>query len=809
MAISEWLNLLEAPFFTVFALVFALYILRASVQSSSRPRGPSILYGLKNRDDHFTARQSSLDQMHRHLVLGPKAHGVRSCTIVAIPGMGKTLLASEYAHQYEREYDCIFWLNAHTATQLAQEYSGLGRVVFPNTQLDFSDQTQTIEKVRQWFRTAHINSEQNPKGLRWLLIFDNVEDLETLRAFWPPGGEGSIILTTQKPEIADIAKLNMLSIKLEPLTPKEGSDLIWSFLASEDGHETLGWNVATLREEISQGVGGLPLALVYIACYIRSTETSLTTFTRVFEQRGARKIIWGENVASSQYGKALEAIFTLALQELEQKNPDAKRTLDILAFLDPSSVPRSLLFPLLDNDESGDDRELTMMEIERSLRRRQLVQKKQGEGDFFFSIHRSLQIDLLHRLDRDPELRQKRFEKTCDLIKQQLPKSSSLQIPNADDLAAFAHFVPHILRLHTVFYYASPQPIKGTLDFAILLKDIGTYLWDNMLVSEGIASLTTAAEVLESFDQPDVDEMKTDIWVILGILHSYNGISQREKEMALRRRALVFRERLYLGIPVGSLPEEKEIRLYNARADVAFGLLQEEDYVTAQEIMNTCLLQYQKWGTEEDKPFEYSKYYHIMAYVHLSDGYHQKAIQYQQRAMDLLGLATSPASFLRSQYKFMLASFYYFAGNVSEALKLHKEVLQDRLQRWGNSDRRTLHSSYMVAALHQVQGDHELARGMFFDILNEYEKAAWPEEFTARVKFRYSEVVLSQRHTENDKKQAEIYAQQAEQTVQKYLSKVPAWVVARAETDRATIYDHMVPFGSGRTTGKLQSLPTA
>lgn len=66
------------------------------------------------------------------------------------------------------------------------------------------------------------------------------------------------------------------------------------------------------------------------------------------------------------------------------------------------------------------------------------------------------------------------------------------------------------------------------------------------------------------------------------------------------------------------------IRLENPHANLACTYIQGENFEEAAKLMGLCLEQYKSWGTEEELPEEYMKYYHhysfgLMAQEHFQN----------------------------------------------------------------------------------------------------------------------------------------------------------------------------------------------
>ncbi|KAJ8127392.1 hypothetical protein O1611_g6245 [Lasiodiplodia mahajangana] len=135
----------------------------------------------------------------------------RSCIIHGDGGVGKTEIALEYTYKCGRFYSHIFWLPSENQGLLQEAFHSIF------AELDISIQNsdtlsaeKKIEKVREWLQST---------DKKWLLVFDNCEDISSLRPFWPAVGQGRIIVTSRNPLLLllEEEELTNLSIALPPM----------------------------------------------------------------------------------------------------------------------------------------------------------------------------------------------------------------------------------------------------------------------------------------------------------------------------------------------------------------------------------------------------------------------------------------------------------------------------------------------------------------------------------------------------------------------------------------------------------------
>lgn len=177
------------------------------------------------RNRNFTGRQEVLQSLHSFISSAKRdKNGSATVVIHGTGGIGKTQLVREYAYAHEAAFTSIIWINAESfqSTQTGfldfmqlliqvharktlstpPPYARIARqlniagLVDRNGQiiLDQNASSLAVIAVKEWLR-RDCNSN-------WLLIFDNVDDLESfsISDFFPNSQYGCIILTSRRPE---------------------------------------------------------------------------------------------------------------------------------------------------------------------------------------------------------------------------------------------------------------------------------------------------------------------------------------------------------------------------------------------------------------------------------------------------------------------------------------------------------------------------------------------------------------------------------------------------------------------------------
>src|SRR5579862_8168174 len=89
--------------------------------------------------------------------------------LYGLGGIGKTQTALEYVYNSQAEYDRIYWVSAVDPASLLSGYQEIAYRIGITKTVD-SKPFDFIRELMQWFRRTD----------RWLLIIDNLDDLDVL-----------------------------------------------------------------------------------------------------------------------------------------------------------------------------------------------------------------------------------------------------------------------------------------------------------------------------------------------------------------------------------------------------------------------------------------------------------------------------------------------------------------------------------------------------------------------------------------------------------------------------------------------------
>src|SRR6185437_10557048 len=163
------------------------------------------------RNPFFTGREEILKALHVHLGSNQQPSTTRMYALQGLGGMGKTQIALEYAYRHALEYSAVFWIASETVETLVFSFMRIAEALGIPARQE-ADQQRVIATVQRWLASHG----------QWLLIWDNLEDLDLLSQYLPTIRQGAILLTTRIQALGTLAG----GLDMDPMPPEEGLLLV-------------------------------------------------------------------------------------------------------------------------------------------------------------------------------------------------------------------------------------------------------------------------------------------------------------------------------------------------------------------------------------------------------------------------------------------------------------------------------------------------------------------------------------------------------------------------------------------------------
>ena len=465
-----------------------------------------------------------------------------------------------------------------------------------------------------------------------------------------------------------------------------------------------------MEEEIARDlyavVDGLPLAIAIMGGCIDQVGGNLGIFIGRFRTSSDA---WTTRAVGpvTQYEKNLEVILDIAITELSD---NARTMIGILAFLNADHVLEEMFITAIEKRSLGFlNNEADLLELVHDLEQCELIRRDVSGTEPYLGTHRTVQWNVLLYLSRDTAQRWDVFQQALRLVRDVLPAEPPLIVPSSDTWPRFQKYGAHILSLRAHCLWPDPS-VEFPVNFAQVLSDMGTYMWHAGNLSEGQEALETAVTIIDKNELEDNHPLRANAYEMLGIMCSFEGVSERKHNMDLRYKALEARKLSYDSILLDKVTRDDEIKRRTVKSDVAYGLVQQEDFEPAANIMERCLKKYQEWGTEDDYPYQYSQYYQILAVCQMAAGKPAQSIASINHCVDPLIKYSDSMHPMTQLMRFISGYLTWHAGDPQKALEIMSSVLEARRKMVGEFSHFTLESYSTCVPLLADNGDYEKAR---------------------------------------------------------------------------------------------------
>lgn len=282
------------------------------------------------RTPFFLERGNVLSTLH-HNIMASAETSLALYALQGLGGVGKTQIALEYAYRHSFDYSALLWVEAETPEKILASFRQIAGVLQLPGRQEVSPQ-HVVEAVRYWL-SSHT---------QWLLIWDNLDDLDLLLRFLPPLQQGVILLTTRNQLLSPAVQ----GMELLPMTKEEGI----RFLLRRT--KVLGTDASSKQvcqfaehlpaqyaavEEIVRMLGGLPLALDQAGTYIEETGCSFSDYVQHYQQHPIR-LLDRRGMSGGEHPLAVDTLFRLAKENVEQEMKMAADMLRVLAVVQAPTI---------------------------------------------------------------------------------------------------------------------------------------------------------------------------------------------------------------------------------------------------------------------------------------------------------------------------------------------------------------------------------------------------------------------------------------------------------------------------------------
>jgi tetratricopeptide (TPR) repeat protein len=479
---------------------------------------PSVWNVPYQRNPIFTGREDELLNLSEALRQNKKVALKQPLAISGLGGIGKTQIAIEYTYRYHKIYQAVIWIKVDTFETFISDITTIAALLnLPESKIE--DQKLLFQAVNRWLQN-HTD---------WLLILDNVEDWLMIREFIPLTTNGHIILTTRGHTTGVVAQL----LEIKKMTVEEGALLLLRrahILNPEAQLSDAAASDLNVAKEISQIMGGIPLALDQAGAYIEENKCTLSDYLTLYQARRL-EILNFRGETAFDHPESVVTTWLLSFQKVEQKNIGSADLLCFCAFLYPDIIPEEII---LDGSQVLGSRlepiakdPLQLNNAIKELLKYSLLQRNTTTKTL--SIHRLVQAVIKDYLDQD--IQRLWIERVVQVLNIVFP-DKPFELWERSQL-----YIPHIETCVTLIEEWKIVSVEA----ARLLDRAGCYLEKRGQYTQAELFLIKALNIREKIlgqEHPDVATSFNN----LGLL--YYSLGKYDLVEPLYQRALSIREKI-------------------------------------------------------------------------------------------------------------------------------------------------------------------------------------------------------------------------------------------------------------------------
>lgn len=623
----------------------------AKLRIRSLPHRPSRL---------LVGREDLLQELERHLV--PMNQSPSTVILWGIGGVGKTEVASTFAHRHAPEFSVVWTINADTPTKLAEDFAKLG-LELGLPEANSSDLSDVAGAIRKWLEHA-----DDP----WLLIFENANDEGEIGPYLPSLGNGRIIITSRDAAWSRLGQ----PLHVQPLSEMEGATYLLQSTGDLD---------AAAARELASEFGGLPIALVQAAAHVEATHLSLRGFLELFRTHNLRLLEEMPSVDASI--RSVATIWDLALRKIEEESPEAAQLLTFFSVLSPDSIPLEViskyrgLFPEPLSSALND--EIAVTRVVRTLLKHSLVEVI---DDRTLALHRLVQIVMRDRLTGE-ELK----DRACaaiDLVTAAfpIPPDDVAAWPAAERLTAHGLMALGILEATNTIYFDGGH-IRGS---------IGLYLLARGQFGEAHRILSQSVQIGELVLNPNDP----------ALAKRYANLAAAELAQGSIPTAVQLLERA-VAIERASLSPNHP-QLATDLSNLATALLDQGDLPGARQRIEQALAIHT--GVLGPEHTDVGIDLNNLGIVVSKQGFHREAAVLLQRALAIAETTDGPSHPRVANRLVSLASVHREMGELDEARQLLERAVLIDERAFGLEHPKVSSDLHALAEILGAQGNHSAAR---------------------------------------------------------------------------------------------------
>jgi tetratricopeptide (TPR) repeat protein len=274
------------------------------------------------RNELFVGRKDLLSRLFTQLYESKQYQYNHRVALYGLGGIGKTQTALAYLYSNRACYDSIFWISGISQASLLTDFQRIAILTKCDHDNINTDPFQYVKKVHDW-----LNAQ-----ISWLLVIDNLDDINVINGFLPMNDcQKHTLITTRNPNSTGIPAQGL---EVPLLTPEDSVNLLSSLS-----------NIAIVanspeREQANQIVhelGFLPLGIEQAAAYVREVAGDFATFLNHYQENRKDVYQWMPQ-GNRSYAHSVATTWLMSFNIVRSNNSLAAELFQLLSFFNPDGI---------------------------------------------------------------------------------------------------------------------------------------------------------------------------------------------------------------------------------------------------------------------------------------------------------------------------------------------------------------------------------------------------------------------------------------------------------------------------------------
>jgi hypothetical protein len=300
----------------LFLVTLLLTLLCPSLYSAdiTNIKNMPIIWNVQRNTIEFYGREDVLKHINQYYKTSKE--DVKHLTLIGLPGIGKTEIAKRYASNVYQDYDIVWWF--YPSENLESQFLNLAKTINEKKLskepllIASGNPSESIEQIKDFLRTSPLN---------WLLIFDDVQNINQINQYIPEHHSSSkahlLITSKNAKDWRNYFQVNRF--------PRETSIGLLQ--------KTTGDNDLLAATKLASLLDDYPILISRAAMTIKDYSLNITQFSETVKTSGIHFDI--VDLAS----KTLQ--FTL--DNIQKKSESAYKLLMFTSILSNENIPKELL----------------------------------------------------------------------------------------------------------------------------------------------------------------------------------------------------------------------------------------------------------------------------------------------------------------------------------------------------------------------------------------------------------------------------------------------------------------------------------